>query len=204
MCEKTLRLGFFILLFLFAFIIVLPINLFFITPYEEFTKTISLSIILSIGFLFFSMLILSDDSSEKYTLSKKITMLLTSAIITTILMFSFKSTVINLITNISYFDIKLIANADEKFKTTQHYKDFEAAYLTKDPAYLHKYFKENGIDNFSEINDDYKYDLITYIKVLNDPVVNQAFKNIYEDGLITRNEYTNFKKFTIKNAKDIK
>lgn len=203
MFEKMLKFGFFILLFLFAFIIVLPINLFLITPYEQFTKMIDLSVIFSVGFIFFSIMILLDDSSKTYNLSKKIIILLVSAIIITILMFSFRSSVINLITKISYFEINLIVNTNEKFKTTEPYKDFESAYLTKDPNYLHKYFKENGIDDFSEINDNDKYDLITYVKVLNDPIVNQEFKKIYEDGIITRKEYKNFQKFTIENAKDI-
>ena len=103
-----------------------------------------------------------------------------------------------------YFDHNLIANNHEKFKTTQPYKDFELAYSTTDREYLQKYFNDNVYDNFSEINDKDKYDLVTYVKVLNDPVVNQEFKKIYEDDIITRKEYKDFQKFTIENAKDIK
>lgn len=149
------------------------------------------------------MMFLSDATKEFNTLSKIKTMIV-SGIVVSLFMVAFQTPVTNLVTNIMYFDLNLIANNDEKFKTTQPYKDFELAYLTKDREYLKKYFNDNGYDNFSEINDKDKYELVTYVNVLNNPVVNQEFKKIYEDGVITRKEYKDFQKFTIENAKDIK
>jgi hypothetical protein len=202
MTEKAKNLGIIIILFIFSFMIVLPFNLVLISPYYNTTKTIDIFFILAIGFFFFCMMILSDATKGFSTLSKIKTMIV-SGIVVSLFMVAFQSPVTKLVTNIMYFDLNLIANNHEKFKTTQPYKDFELAYSTKDREYLQKYFNDNGYDNFSEINDKDKYDLITYVKVLNEPVVNQEFKKIYEDGIITRKEYKDFQKFTIENAKDI-
>lgn len=203
MTEKAKKLGIIIILFIFSFMIVLPFNLVLISPYYDTTKTIDMFFILAIGFFFFCMMFLSDATKEFSTLSKIKTMIV-SGIVVSLFMVAFQTPVTNLVTNIMYFDLNLIANNDEKFKTTQPYKDFELAYSTKDREYLKKYFNDNGYDNFSEINDKDKYELVTYVNVLNNPVVNQEFKKIYEDGVITRKEYKDFQKFTIENAKDIK
>lgn len=197
------KLGLFIVLFIFALVMVFPFNLLIISPYEDTTKTIDLFFITAFACLFLTTLLLFDSEKHK-TVLRNICVLLISAVIVSFFMFALKSSVIQFITNINYFDIKYTANNHEKIKTTQPYKDFELAYSVKDTEYLHKYFKDNGIDNFSEINDKDKYDLITYVKVLNDPIVNQEFKKIYDDSVITRKEYKDFQKFTIENAKDIK
>lgn len=202
MTEKAKKLGIIIILFIFSFMIVLPFNLVLISPYYDTTKTIDMFFILAIGFFFFCMMILSDTTKGFSTLSKIKTMIV-SGIVVSLFMVAFQTPVTNIVTNIMYFDLNSIANNDEKFKTTQPYKDFELAYSTKDREYLKKYFNDNGYDNFSEINDKDKYELVTYVNVLNNPVVNQEFKKIYEDGVITREEYKDFQKFTIENAKDI-
>lgn len=202
MIEKSKNLGLVITLFIFSFIIVIPFNLLLISPYYDTTKTIDMLFILAIGFFFFCMIILSDETKGFSRLIKIKTMII-SGIVASLIMVAFQSPVTKLVTNIMYFDLNLIANNHEKFKTTQPYRDFELAYSTKDREYLQKYFNDNGYDNFSEIKDKDKYDLITYVKVLNEPVVNQEFKKIYEDGIITRKEYKDFQKFTIDNAKDI-
>lgn len=202
MIEKSKNLGLVITLFIFSFIIVIPFNLLLISPYYDTTKTIDMLFILAIGFFFFCMIILSDET-KGFSRLRKIKTMIISGIVASLIMVAFQSPVTKLVTNIMYFDLNLIANNHEKFKTTQPYRDFELAYSTKDREYLQKYFNDNGYDNFSEINDKDKYDLITYVKVLNEPVVNQEFKKIYEDGIITRKEYKDFQKFTIDNAKDI-
>lgn len=203
MSKTTSKLGFYAVLFIFAFFIVFPFNLVLISPYYDTTKTIDMFFILSIGCFFFTLIVFSEPTKEISTL-KKIKIMIISGIIVSIFMVAFKSPVNNIVTNIMYFDLNLIANNHEKFKTTQPYKDFELAYSTKDREYLKKYFNDNGYDNFSEINDKDKYELVTYVNVLNNPVVNQEFKKIYEDGVITRKEYKDFQKFTIENAKNIK
>lgn len=202
MTEKAKKLGIIIILFIFSFMIVLPFNLVLISPYYDTTKTIDMFFILAIGFFFFCMMILADATKEFSTLSKIKTMIV-SGIVVSLFMVAFQTPVTNIVTNIIYFDLNSIANNDEKFKITQPYKDFELAYSTKDREYLKKYFNDNGYDNFSEINDKDKYELVTYVNVLNNPIVNQEFKKIYEDGVITRKEYKDFQKFTIENAKDI-
>ena len=202
MIEKSKNLGLVITLFIFSFIIVIPFNLLLISPYYDTTKTIDMLFILAIGFFFFCMIILSDET-KGFSRLRKIKTMIISGIVASLIMVAFQSPVTKLVTNIMYFDLNLIANNHEKFKTTQPYRDFELAYSTKDREYLQKYFNDNGYDNFSEINDKDKYDLITYVKVLNEPVVNQELKKIYEDGIITRKEYKDFQKFTIDNAKDI-
>lgn len=203
MTKKLEKLGFITLLFIFALMMVLPFNLVSISPYEHTTKSIDFFFILALGFLFFTFMVLTD-SIKTFSLSKKIMIMILSGAVASLFMFSFKSPVINLITNLSYFDVNISANQHEKIKITQPYKDFELAYSTKDKDYLKEYLKDNGFDNFSEINDKDKYELVTYVNVLNNPVVNQEFKKIYEDEIITRKEYKDFQKFTIENAKDIK
>jgi hypothetical protein len=202
MTEKAKKVGIIIILFIFSFMIVLPFNLVLISPYYETTKSIDIFFIIAIGAFVVCLMILSDEMKE-FNILKKIMTMIISGIVVSLFMVAFKSPVINLVTNLIYFDLNLIANNHEKIKITQPYKDFELAFSTKDKEYLQKYFKENIYDNFSEINDKDKYDLVTYVKVLNDPVVNQEFKKIYEDEIITRKEYVDFQKFTIENAKNI-
>lgn len=57
MSKTTSKLGFYAVLFIFAFFIVFPFNLVLISPYYDTTKTIDMFFILSIGCFFFTLIV---------------------------------------------------------------------------------------------------------------------------------------------------
>lgn len=178
----------------------MPISMYFIDPYGP-TKATGLFYVFSGLAIFFVCLIFSVDHDK---VKRDSVLLLLFGVVVFGVIFVFKATVINFVVYINYAEIQKNANRYENIKKTEVYQQFKAAYEIKDPNYLFTYFKDNVADDLREINEDELYQLVSYVKTLNEPEVNELFQSMYKDNVITQKEYSQFKKYTIEKAKEIK
>lgn len=197
--NKKITLVEFCILFTAAFCMFMPISMYFIDPYGP-TRATGFFYIIAGLVTFFACIFSVDNDNVKRDWS----LIIVFGIIISIVVVVFKATVINFVVYINYADINNKVNLYEKIKNTSSYEQFKVAYDIKDPNYLLSYYKEDLVDDLTEIKEDELYQLITYVKTLNEPKVNELFQSMYEDNLITQKEYSQFKKYTIEKAKEIK